>query len=256
MLIISILKLLNLKLVFFDKYLQALRENNMRVKLGREIYLRGELPKFLLDYDSLKAKSKSELDQDLFVISVVGKSDGFFVDIGAADGFSVSNTKLLEDMGWKGILVEPSKYWHSILQNRFGQISHCAISQDVSRKDFLETTDPFKSTLYESLGKDKHERSSARMYEVPTITLLGLLEKYNAPKIIDYLSIDTEGNDFEIIQNFDFNLYKFKVITIEHNFTDSREKIYNLLTVNGYQRILEFFSGHDDFYILDNISIK
>ncbi len=120
----------------------------------------------------------------------------------------------------------------------------------------METTDPFKSTLYEALGKDKHERSRARMYEVPTITLLNLFEKYNAPKIIDYLSIDTEGNDFEIIQNFDFNLYKFKVITIEHNFIDSKEKIYNLFTVNGYRKILEFFSKHDDFYILDNIPIK
>ncbi len=98
----------------------------MRVKLGREVYLREELPKFLLDYGSLKAKLESELDQDLFVISVVGKSDGFFVDIGAADGFSVSNTKLLEDMGWKGILVEPSKYWHSILQNRLDR-SHIVL---------------------------------------------------------------------------------------------------------------------------------
>ena len=236
--------------------MQTLRENNLRVKLGREIYLRGELSKFSLDYDSLKVLSNSELDQDLFVISVVGKIDGFFVDIGAAGGFSVSNTKLLEDMGWKGILVEPSKYWHPILQNRLGDISHCAISSDISRKTFMETTDPFKSTLYKYLGKDKHEHRSARMYEVPTITLLNLLEKYNAPKIIDFLSIDTEGSEFDIIQNFDFNLYKFKVITIEHNFTDSREKIYNLLTVNGYRRILEFFSGHDDFYILDNISIK
>ena len=209
-----------------------------------------------LNYDSLRAQSSSELEQDLYVISVVGKLPGFFVDIGAADGLSASNTKLLEDLGWKGILVEPSKYWHPILKNRLGYISHCAISKDDYGKNFLETTDPYKSTLFESLGKDKHERRTKSMYEVPSITLVNLLKKYDAPNVIDYLSIDTEGSDFEVIQNFDFNLYKFKVITIEHNFTDSREKIYNLLTANGYGRVLEYFSGHDDFYVLESALIE
>ena len=255
-LIIKILQILNLKLVFFDKYLQAIRDENTRIKQGREIYIRAQLSKFDLDYNSLSALSNSELEQDLFVISVVGKLPGFFVDIGAADGLSLSNTKLLEDLGWKGILVEPSKHWHPILKNRLGYISHCAISQDDSGKNFLETTDPYKSTLYENLGRDKHERRAKSMYGVPTITLLNLLEKYNAPNVIDYLSIDTEGNDFEVIQNFDFNLYKFKVITIEHNFTDSREKIYNLLTANGYSRVLEYFSRHDDFYVLESALIE
>ena len=246
----------NLKLVFFDKYLQFLRDNSTRVKKGREIYIRAQLEKLELNYDSLRAQSNSQLDQDLFVISVVGKSHGFFVDIGAADGIRLSNTKLLEDLGWKGILVEPSKYWHPILKNRLGYISHCAISKDDYGENFLETTDPYKSTLFESLGKDKHERRTKSMYEVPSITLVNLLKKYDAPNVIDYLSIDTEGSDFEVIQNFDFNLYKFKVITIEHNFTDSREKIYNLLTANGYGRVLEYFSGHDDFYVLESALIE
>ena len=63
-----------------------------------------------------------------------------------------------------------------------------------------------------------------------------MLIKYNAPKLIDYLSIDTEGSEFEILKNFDFNNFKFRVITCEHNFSDNREKIYKLLTDNGYIR--------------------
>tara|TARA_B100000780_G_C20781390_1_gene310300 strand:+ start:75 stop:314 length:240 start_codon:yes stop_codon:yes gene_type:complete len=72
-----------------------------------------------------------------------------------------------------------------------------------------------------------------------------LLIKYNAPRLIDYLSIDTEDSEFEILKNFDFNNYKFRVITCEHNFNKNREKIYKLLTANGYRRKFE------DWYVLE-----
>ena len=61
-----------------------------------------------------------------------------------------------------------------------------------------------------------------------------MLDKYNAPKKIDYLSIDTEGSEFDILKNFDFNKYEIKVITCEHNFTNSKEKIISFLTSIGY----------------------
>ena len=63
-----------------------------------------------------------------------------------------------------------------------------------------------------------------------------LLTKYNAPKEIDYLSIDTEGSEFEILNNFDFDRHQIKVITCEHNFTPMRSKIFDLLIRNGYAR--------------------
>ena len=72
-----------------------------------------------------------------------------------------------------------------------------------------------------------------------------------APKIIDYLSIDTEGSEYEILKNFDFKSYKLKVITCEHNYNENREKIYNLLSDNGYKRKLTKISKFEDWYILD-----
>ena len=70
-------------------------------------------------------------------------------------------------------------------------------------------------------------------------------------KEIDYLSIDTEGSEYEILKTIDFNLYKFKIITVEHNYTQNRQKIYKLLTQNMYKRILTHISRWDDFYILE-----
>ena len=76
-----------------------------------------------------------------------------------------------------------------------------------------------------------------------------ILDKYNAPEIIDYLSIDTEGSEFEILKNFDFGKYKFNVITCEHNFTPVREKIFKLLSENGYLRKYSDLSKWDDWYV-------
>jgi hypothetical protein len=69
---------------------------------------------------------------------------------------------------------------------------------------------------------------------------------YDAPKIIDYLSLDVEGHEFEILKNFPFEEYKIRCITVEHNEphqgSELRIKIRRLLEANGY----EFIKGNDD----------
>jgi len=79
------------------------------------------------------------------------------------------------------------------------------------------------------------------------------LKKYNAPKEIDYLSVDTEGSELDILSAFDFNEYRFNCITIEHNFTENREKLKLLLEQNGYKRIFEHLSKWDDWYIAESL---
>ena len=83
-----------------------------------------------------------------------------------------------------------------------------------------------------------------------TISLYDMLKKHNAPQFIDYLSIDTEGSEYEILNAFDFSAYRFGCITVEHNFTPMREKIFNLLSQNGYERKFTEFSRFDDWYVL------
>ena len=62
-----------------------------------------------------------------------------------------------------------------------------------------------------------------------TVSLTDLLDDHSAPLEIDYLSIDCEGSELEILKNHNFDKYSFKVITCEHNFTEKRKKIYDLL---------------------------
>ena len=75
------------------------------------------------------------------------------------------------------------------------------------------------------------------------------LDKYEINKKIDYLSIDTEGTEYEILSSLDFNKYDISIMSVEHNYTTNREKIYNLLIDNNYTRVQEKFSKFDDWYI-------
>ena len=95
--------------------------------------------------------------------------------------------------------------------------------------------------------------SNPHVYEY-WVSLIDLLNTYNAPKNIDYLSIDTEGSEFEIIKNLDFNKFRPCTITIEHNYEKiKRNKILNLLTKNNYLRVFKQVSRFDDWYIDKNI---
>ena len=204
--------------------------------------------------------SKSQLRQDLFVLSELGfKQNGFFVEFGATNGVKLSNTHLMETkFNWNGILAEPAKLWHSSLKrNRSVAIeTDCVWRATGETLLFNEVTDEGHrgelSTIDSFSNADNHRatrKSASNKYEVNTISLEDMLKKYNAPKQIDYLSIDTEGSEFEILKSFDFDEYDIKVITCEHNYTLMREKIYALLSKNGYERKFSEYSMYDDWYV-------
>ncbi len=77
-----------------------------------------------------------------------------------------------------------------------------------------------------------------------------LLVEHNAPGMIGFLSIDTEGSEFDILAGLDFDRFKFRVIACEHNHTPMRQKVFELLTAVGYERRLEDISLFDDWYVL------
>ena len=163
-----------------------------------------------------------------------------------------SNTYLLEkEFGWTGILAEPAKSFHQDLANTD---RNCHIETDcVWRESNLTLTfneaGAFSTVDSHSSINLRKGRKKGKVYNVNTISLLDLCKKYNAPNQIDFLSIDTEGSEFEILSNFDFDKYQVKVITCEHNYTKEREKTFSLLTEKGYVRKFEKLSLYDDWYV-------
>jgi FkbM family methyltransferase len=201
----------------------------------------------------LKVNSKSENLQDLFVLSVIGRY-GYFVEFGASDGVFASNTYLLEKLGWTGILSEPLKAsFMQLKKNRKCKVTNlCVWSESNKKLPFLECKQKGLSTLsdFEDSDRYKGKRKKNKKYLVETISLFDLLRNFRAPKIIDYLSIDTEGSEYEILKKFPFDQYKFRVITSEHNFNKNRDLIRDLLIHNGYKQVYEDISGGEDWFIL------
>lgn len=216
---------------------------------------------FLLESAKHIGDSKSQILQDLFALhSVDFKPNGFFVEFGATNGVTLSNTHIMEaKFGWKGILAEPARCWTAALRaNRNCTIdTRCVWTATGERVQFLETSDAELSTAGTFANRlDGHAktRTTIETYDVETISLADLLLAHNAPRQIDYLSIDTEGSEYLILSHFDFDAFDIKVITVEHNYVQrDRDQIHRLLTSKGYVRTLEKFSQWDDWYVRNTL---
>jgi FkbM family methyltransferase len=104
------------------------------------------------------------------------------------------------------------------------------------------------SGIAEHIDRHTHKVDSNKtVIQVKTISLLDLLDKANAPSFIDYMSLDTEGSEYEILKNFDFEKYRFGLIDVEHNFIEPRRtEIRNLLISKGY--LYKGKNKFDDMY--------
>lgn len=189
-------------------------------------------------------KSNSSLFQDLFCLWVNKQNDEpYFVEFGAGNGLDFSNTLLLEKIGWKGLLIEPSSNFEECKKNR----SAHTINYAVTSKSNLEIK------FYESIDKNFSSTNpipESKIKKITSITLTDALKLVNAPKFINFLSIDIEGGELDALYGMDFKIYYVKCIVIEHNNIQSnQEKIYQLLSDNNFKRVFENQTLYEDWYI-------
>lgn len=218
-------------------------------------------PQALRDYISTyQGPRYSELDQDVLALAVSGeKSQGYFVEFGVMDGKFASNTYLLEKHhGWTGILAEPARRFHAdINQNRQCHVDHRAVTNCTGQKlKFQEmTTNEGMSGLTDffdpkEMHFDRRNNTPSEFYAVETVSLNDLLDQYQAPNHIDYISMDTEGSETAILEAFDFASRVVDLWTVEHNHcTAARNRIWEIMTDNGFRRVLDSYSRYDDWYI-------
>ena len=209
-----------------------------------------EFYKFLLKNMN---SSKSQVFQDLFVLYFLKKkSNGFFIEIGGGNGVDLSNTYLLEKKySWNGIICEPNKKNQILIKKyRKNYLEKKPLDNKSSNRIFFESEDSYLSSL-------NFNKKYVKKYSVKTISLKQLFKKRKVEKVVDYISIDTEGNEFDIIKNFSFIKYKVNIITIEHNFEfRKRSEINELLNKYDYKRMFKNISYMDDWYIKKTILKK
>lgn len=198
--------------------------------------------------------SYSQIGQDLKVLDFYkNKRDGFFVEIGASNGIELSNTYLLEKTyDWKGVCVEPvPEKFELLCKNRPNSLCYDdAVYNESNKQVIFDIANNYDLLSGISSNIDCHiscVNSNKTQIIKNTISLNDLLEKANSPLFIEYLSLDTEGSELEILKSVDFQKYIFGLIDVEHNYVEPRRsQMRDLLTSNGYEYIGE--NSFDDSY--------
>lgn len=248
------------QIAIFETELGLLHEELSLAQQRQQIFVTGEEKKsdvgeggIAARQEALRNKSVSQLGQDLWVLERTGyKRGGFFVEFGATDGVLLSNTWLLEkEFAWQGICAEPNpKFLEQLRRNRGCKVSDQYIGGVTGKKVEFIMADVFGGSS-EYASDDIHAKrreaykEAGHVKTVESISLHDFLTQQGAPHDIDYMSIDTEGSEYEILSAFPFDKWRVRLLTIEHNFTENREKIRKLLEANGYVRTV---SQWDDWY--------
>jgi FkbM family methyltransferase len=188
---------------------------------------------------------RSQAGQDFWVIGEVFNElrGGFFLDIGAHDGVSISNTYVLERRyAWKGICIEgnPTTF-HQLKQNRTCDCVNTCLSDSEREVRFLK-----KGVLSGIVSEETDNRLGDVEHEVTVLArpLISILEECSAPKVIDYLSMDIEGAEEQVLKAFPFDRYSFNCITLER----PSELLRHIITKAGYLLIKDI-PGLDCFYV-------
>jgi FkbM family methyltransferase len=184
--------------------------------------------------------------QDLWIaLSVApGKRDGYYVDVGSADGILHSNTKLLDSMGWKGVCIDP---FPTHMESRTCQLFRQPVfSESGKQVDFRAAGE--NGGITDTLGRNSDQASKSQLVHFVTATLDEILDKAKAPHRIDFMSIDIEGAEFEALRGLSLDKYEVDAFAIEHNYEkEKREHIRQLLEGKGYILVRSWVT--DDWYL-------
>ncbi len=204
-----------------------------------------------------------QFSQDVYALAVNNfKREGYFVEFGALNGVQDSNTYVLEkNYGWTGLLCEPGKGFQETLKNsRNCSIDYRAVySKSNETLMFKEMRDytglsGLEDYNYEDMHAELRRHGAGSTYPVTSVTLNDLLSEHNAPAIIDYMSIDTEGSEPVILDTFDFSKHQIRFLTIEHNHnTINKYRVRERLLANGYVIVFEELSGIDDYFMFTGL---
>ncbi len=169
------------------------------------------------DFDDLKARGAySQFGQDLFVLDTLKDiQNGVFVDVGGNDPIKGSNTYLLEQKGWTGIAIEPQeklrKLWPAV---RKADCLNYVVGPENKTISFIEGNDN-EHGLSGVEGYNKCQ-DDAKKISVEQKRLTDILKEKNISHV-DYLSIDVEGYEMNVLESIDFSTSDIRLISLEND---------------------------------------
>ena len=180
---------------------------------------------------------------DKKMLKYINYSNGFYIECGANDGVNQSNTWYFEKkLNWRGLLIEPIESVFKELKKNRGKNNFFfkgALRQFKYTKKNVELNLNVKDTLTTRSNLDNVERIKVK---VKSSNLNYLLNKINAPKLIDFFSLDVEGDEFLVLNGVNFQRYTFKYILIESN---KFRKLKKFLEKKNYRYVRKMSNGND-----------
>ena len=184
---------------------------------------------------------------DKRMLNFINYKNGFYIECGANDGVNQSNTWYFEKkLGWNGLLIEPlGEVFYELKKNRsdknfFVNKALCAFNY---KKKFISLKLDLKDSL--STRSTKDNIKTRVDIKVKAENLNSILDKIRAPKIIDFFSLDVEGDELKVLNGINFKKYKFNYILIE---TYHLKKIKNFLYKRGYKYIKKMSLRNDHLF--------
>lgn len=229
-------------------YTKADNEEKLNRENGNIVQVNAHLPeKAIDDKEPIFQSAHARYVNDHFFKN---KRNGIFVDIGAHNGIRSSNTYFFEKkLEWDGICVEPiPSVFGQLQKNRNCICIQGCITNFNGTATFVEFTgctlvsgllDKFDPRHWQRWGFVPHRNIEVQCYTPQTI-----FDQYNV-KVIDFLSLDTEGGEYDILKSIDFSNVFIDIIVVEVRWKDDK-RIYNYLTKNGYAFITRI--ENDDLY--------
>jgi len=176
--------------------------------------------------------------QDKFIFETYFKDvkKGYYVDAGALDGVSISNTLFFEKLGWDGVCIEacPSNYARLIRNRKCYCLNSVIGDGDVVQ--FYTSSNSGRHSVFREVAVSCGDDIIGCNYNVKSNRLDYLLDQCKAPKVIDFLNMDIEGMEYNVLSCFQFDRYRFNVILIEVMHVD-KVKLGSLLLSHGYKKV-------------------
>lgn len=188
--------------------------------------------------------------QDMYAyLYFKGKKDGFFIDIGAYDGFTISNTYSLEKIGWEGICIEPvPNIFERLIKNRKCECINAALSDnDIVDSKFIQTKggrSGFTRNMSNEMQTAAEKEGIIAEINVKSVTFDTIMDNHHK-KYIDFMSVDVEGSEIEILKTINFDKYKFGLITVENN--HGKDRLKSFMKLRGYKALFDI--GVDILFI-------
>lgn len=171
------------------------------------------------------------------------KNDGICIEVGAYDGVSLSNTLHFEKLGWKALCIEPIQSAFNKCKNTRQECYQCCIS-DADKEDAEFTIFHLIDNLCAISSLEPDDRlieshktmiTNVSKCMVKVRSLNSLLAELNFPKVIDFISIDTENTELDVLKGIDLNVYDVKLFVVENNYNEPFCE--NYLLQYGYEKI-------------------